>query len=81
MKNKLGNRVKIINVKKMIYCLKCGKHTTDVGVKHRVAKNGRRMLCANCAKCKSKKCQFIANNANILEATSRAEHRYRYRAK
>lgn len=42
-----------------IYCVKCKTKTADVGLTESVAKNGRKMVQATCAKCGTKKTQFV----------------------
>lgn len=43
-----------------LYCVKCHARTSNEGtVKKVTTKNGRRQAVAKCAKCSTKKCQFI----------------------
>ena len=46
----------------MIYCLRCKKHTEDIKIKPKVAKNKKPYITANCSICERLKSKFISVN-------------------
>lgn len=45
-----------------MYCIKCKSQTQTKNQKMATAKNGRNMMTGTCAKCGTKKTQFVSGN-------------------